>query len=284
MNEFAEHRFTTGDGLSLYWRDYGSDQAGVPILCLPGLTRNCRDFHHLARHLADGHRVLCPDMRGRGQSDRDPDPADYDVPVYVNDVTGLLASEDIGRVVLIGTSLGGIMGMVLAARFPGLVAGLILNDIGPVIAEAGVNQIRAYIGQAPAFDSWEQAVRAVRRLATPAYPGLSADGWQAMAHNMCRQDTDGKIRFDYDPAIAQGFQSERQTARLWHLYDALLPLPVLLLHGALSSILSRETVAEMKARKPDLEVITLANRGHVRCLTSPNPWPPLIVSSQSFRL
>ncbi len=263
-------RWQSADGLSLFYRDFGSpDSATPPILCLPGLTRNSRDFIPFARRLAPRHRVLCPDLRGRGHSDPDPDWRNYQPPTYVADTWRLLDTLGLERVVVVGTSLGGLMAMIMAAQQPGRLAGVVLNDIGPEIAPEGLARIRGYAGRLPPVSDWAAATAQIRGIYGLALPDLDEDAWLDYAHRSYREDEQGQPRLDYDPAIGRAVQDvSGEAPDPWPLFGA-LTMPTLALRGALSDILSEATLTRMQAEKPELRVAVIPGRGHVPQLDEP---------------
>jgi pimeloyl-ACP methyl ester carboxylesterase len=278
---FAIRSWTSSDGLRLAFRDYSGDTARLPVICLPGLTRNARDFEDLAGHIAaSGRRVLCPDLRGRGESDYARDPMTYQPPVYAQDLAGLLAAEAITRFVAVGTSLGGILTMMLAAGQPGLVAGAVLNDIGPVIEADGLARVVDYVGQGRSYLTWMHAARGLRETMAEIYPDFTIEDWLRLAKRLMALGTGGRIAFDYDMKIAvpieaaeeakEAAQGEGTSAAiapdLWPAFDALAHVPIVVLHGALSDILSAQTAAQMAARHPDCDLVTLPRVGHAPTL------------------
>ncbi len=267
---YREWRISADDGLSLYLRDYGDAAARrAPVLCLPGLTRNSADFEELAPRLARDRRVLCPDYRGRGRSDYDPDWRNYAPGRYLADSLDLLTATNAHGVVVIGTSLGGILAMMLAVARPTALAGVVLNDIGPEIDPRGIARIGAYLGTHDAQPDWAAATAFVRE----AYPNrrITDDAdWLRIARRSYRELADGRLHPDFDPAIARAFRAGRgEPPDLWPAFRALRRLPVLVVRGALSDILSAETVERMAAEKPDLLRLELAGVGHVPLLEEP---------------
>lgn len=265
------------DGLKLGARIFEADTPGerLPAVCLAGLTRNGRDFAALARALAANalspRTVVAIDSRGRGLSDRDPDPSNYTVVREADDALAFLDRLGIGRAILVGTSRGGLLAPLVAAKRPGLVRGVVLNDIGPVIETGGLVRIRSYVGAAPARASLDEAAAALQALHGAYFPGLDAVGWLAFAAATHRNvEDDGKgVVLDYDPALARaldGLDAGKGAPPAWELFDALNDVPVLLVRGALSDLLSAETAAAMAARHPDLAVHTVANEGHAPLL------------------
>lgn len=271
MSEYTGKTLTSADGLSVFYRDYPTpaQAPGAPILCLHGLTRNSADFEDLAPQLAKKRRVLAMDVRGRGRSAYDPNPRNYHLGSYVADVLTLLDTEQLDRVMLIGTSMGGLIGMMLGAERPQALAGLVLNDIGPVIEPAGLARIAGYVGKAGPVASWEAARAQVKAINEEALPGLDDAAWERFARRLFREDEDGRPVPAYDPAIAQGFGGGGAPPDMWAQFDALAHVPILVLRGAQSDILSAETVREMTARHPDCKFATVPGRGHAPMLDEP---------------
>jgi pimeloyl-ACP methyl ester carboxylesterase len=266
----AEYWFESADGVRLFSRVYAAPAAGAAVvLCLHGLMRNGRDFEELAARLAARRRVIVPDVRGRGLSARDPDPNNYQLAVYLRDVLTLLGGLGAARVTVIGTSMGGLMAMLLAVRQPGLVAGIVLNDIGPEIDPQGLERIRGYAGKAPPVHSWAEAVAQVRSTYGAMWPGLSDERWEKIARLSYRANPRGLPHEDADPRIAEALRQSSAAPDLWPLWGALAQLPVLAIRGAHSDVLSVATLARMQREKPDLKVLTVANRGHAPLLDEP---------------
>jgi pimeloyl-ACP methyl ester carboxylesterase len=213
----AEYWFDSHDGLRLFSRVYAGPAAGSPVVvCLHGLMRNSRDFEDLAAHLARRYRVIVPDMRGRGLSARDPNFNNYQLPVYLKDVLMLLTGLGAARVTIIGTSMGGLMAMLLAATQPALVAGIVLNDVGPEVDRAGLERIRGYAGKAAPVRSWAEAVALVRSVYGSALPGLSDERWEKMARQSYRADAQGVPQADADPLIGEPLRNSDSAAPdLW---------------------------------------------------------------------
>jgi pimeloyl-ACP methyl ester carboxylesterase len=268
---FAERTFTCRDGLRLYYRDYpGPTRSGVTALCLHGLTRNSKDFEELAPRLARTRRVLALDVRGRGRSERDPQAVRYLPPVYAQDAIELLAAAGESRVAVIGTSMGGLLALLLAVARPDAIAGVVLNDIGPVVDPKGIARIAGYVGKGADVRSWEAAADAMKALNAPFFPEFGPADWLRFARRTYREESDGTLRPDYDPAIAEATRTGSAVpADLWGLYAALAKIPTLAIRGELSDILSDETLDEMARRKPDLEVLRVARRGHAPTLDEP---------------
>jgi len=274
---YREQRWDSADGLELYCRIYDTPAAGeasapgaLTVLCLPGLTRNSRDFEALAPHLAARHRVVCPDLRGRGFSARDPDWRNYHPGTYLSDLQRLLQVLDLARVAIIGTSLGGILGMLLGATAPATVAGLVLNDVGPEVDPRGIERIKSYTGRLPPVRTWEEAVAQYRAVNGAAWPDLADETWARMVHRSYRADDSGTPALDCDPRIGDALRAAPPVAGgLWPAFEQLGGIPMLVIRGALSDLLSADTVDRMRRGKPDLEAVTVGNRGHVPLLDEP---------------
>ncbi len=276
MSGYDEHVFTAPDGVRTYYRRYaaGGGGGGLPVLCMHGLTRNSRDFAAIAPRIAEtGREVIAIDTRGRGKSDRDPVPANYQYATYVDDVEGLLAEAGWDRIVTVGTSMGGLMSMVLAARRPGLIRAGVINDIGPELDPAGIGRIMGYVGGAPAFAGWDEAAAAVRATNAVAFPNETGDAfWLDFARRVARETPDGQVELDYDPKIAEPFKSGGTAPDLWPLFEAMADFPVLLVRGAITDLLSEATVDEMARRHPGLSVVNVPDIGHAPLLDEPEAW------------
>jgi pimeloyl-ACP methyl ester carboxylesterase len=267
----SEYWFESQDGLKLFSRVYEGPGAAAPVVvCLHGLTRNSRDFEDLAVHLAPRYRVIVPDVRGRGLSARDPKFNNYQIPVYLGDLQRLLAGLGAARVAIIGTSMGGLMAMVLAAMQPTLLSGIVLNDVGPEVDPAGLERIRGYVGKSAPVRDWAGAVAQVRLIYGSAWPGLDDARWEKLARASYRADADGVPQPDSDPMIAEPLKDTSKAAPdLWPLWGAMAKVPMLAIRGAHSDILSVATLARMQREKPDLRTLEVANRGHVPLLDEP---------------
>ena len=264
----AEYYFDSEDGLKLFARVYPADAEAPVVLCLHGLTRNGRDFEDLARHLAPRYRVIVPDVRGRGLSARDPHWQNYQIPVYVRDLLALLKGLGAARVAIIGTSMGGLMAMVLALTHPGLVTRMVLNDVGPEVEAAGLTRLRGYVGKAAPVRSWEEAVAQVRAMYEIAWPDLSAARWQELARLSYRADAHGVLQPDADPLIAEPLRAAAPPD-LWSYWAGLARVPILALRGEHSDVLGAATLARMQREHPQLVAVTVATRGHPPLLDEP---------------
>lgn len=275
---FREVYYASADGLlRLYARIY--EQAGIEapaVLCLPGLTRNSRDFEVLAPHLARRYRVLCPDLRGRGYSERDSSCQNYRPATYLADILELLQTLSVPRVALIGTSLGGLLAMMLAASKRDMVAGIVLNDVGPEIDPVGLARIRGYAGQLPPVRTWAEAILQLQSVHSHAWPGLDHAAWLRLARRSYRENASGNPVLDCDPGVGNALRSApAQAADLWPLWAALGPVPALAIRGELSDILSPATFERMQHEKADLVRQTVARRGHVPLLDEPDCLPAI---------
>ena len=247
----------------LEWGDADNPEV---VICVHGLTRCARDFDNLARALAGRYRVVCPDVAGRGDSDWLADPMLYQVPQYVSDMVTLIARLDVEQVHWVGTSMGGLIGMALAAQKHSPVAKLVLNDAGPVIAKAAIERIGQYLGLAPAFPSIEAAEQVIRVTAAPFGPHSDAE-WRFLTEVVLRKNADGSWRFHYDPKLAEPYRKlmPEKDLELWPLWDA-VRCPTLVIRGAQSDLLSRETAQAMTRRGPKAQLVELPGIGHAPTL------------------
>jgi pimeloyl-ACP methyl ester carboxylesterase len=261
--------FAAPDGRRLAYQD--TEGTGPVVLCLAGLTRNARDFAGLAAHLAPLYRVLRLDARGRGMSEWADDPvAEYTVPVEAGDALALLDHLEVPRAAIIGTSRGGLLGMVIGATAPGRVNCLVLNDFGPVIESRGLDNIMGYLGVEPEGESFETMAVVLERAMGADFPGLSSRQWEGFARTIYR-DEGGRPRLSYDARLRDAVEAALAgaPADLWVLFDALAGLAILTIRGGNSDILSAETLAEMARRRPDMAHVTVGNRGHAPFLDEP---------------
>lgn len=271
MNTFTDQFWQSPDGLRLHYRDYAGPDDRPVVVCLPGLTRNARDFEGLAGRIAGQWRVLCPDMRGRGDSHYAKNSATYNPLQYVQDINALFDELKIQRFVVVGTSLGGLMAMLLAMIDAKRIAGAVLNDIGPVIEPSGLARIRDYVGQGRSFPTWMHAARALEEEQSGSFPDYDVHQWLAMAKRVMTVGQNGRIVYDYDMKIAEPFERPGGEAGvdLWPGYMALAGRPLLLLRGELSDLLSTETLGEMARRIPDALAVSVRRVGHAPTLDEP---------------
>ena len=264
-----EVHYASADNLTLFARDYGDPLSPwLPVVCLPGLTRSSQDFHPLATFLSlhrhRPRRVMTFDYRGRGRSEWDKDPTGYNPLTEMADVFAGMAALGIPRAIVIGTSRGGIIGMLMGVERPSTVAGLVLNDIGPAIEARGLARIKAYVGRTPTPDDWADAANIQRRLHGGQFTEWDDAAWDYFAR-LTYRDEDGVPVLDYDPALAgilDGVDLDRPIPSLWDEFGALKETPILSIRGANSDLLTAETVAAMAAAHPWFERVTVANEGH----------------------
>jgi pimeloyl-ACP methyl ester carboxylesterase len=269
---YREIYWRSQDDLRLYARIYESKLHDArTVLCLHGLMRNSRDFEDLAPHLQPRYRVVVPDLRGRGSSAWDPDQQNYQPAVYLKDIGGLLAAIETEQVDIVGTSLGGILGMMLGAGHRRCVRSLVLNDIGPEIDPAGIARIKGYAGRLPPVRAWDAAITQTKTMFGEAWPDLPPARWSQLARRGYSQDSGGTVSVAADPRIGDALRAAPgpSTGDLWPLWPALRGLPILGIRGARSDILSVATFARMQAENPAMRALTVANRGHVPLLDEP---------------
>jgi pimeloyl-ACP methyl ester carboxylesterase len=253
----------------LYARDYAGPSTDAPIiLCLPGLTRNSKDFDELADELRKNYRVICPDQRGRGRSERDPDATHYHPQQYVVDMRVLLDVLGISNAIVIGTSLGGLMAIVMMATDAKRIRAAVLNDVGPEVDPHGIARIASYVGKTTPVADWRTAVEQTAHINRVAFPEYELADWLAMAQRLYVQEGTTPV-LDYDPAIAQGVNSGTAAPNLWPIFDAVGATPILVIRGETSDILSAATLAEMTRRMPHIKVQIVPNRGHAPTLNEP---------------
>jgi pimeloyl-ACP methyl ester carboxylesterase len=261
---------TSADGLRLHLRDYTpQDARGLPVVCLPGLARTADDFDCIARALAQrGRRVIAIDYRGRGLSDYDPDPKKYDLVVESADIQLMLAAESITQAIFLGTSRGGIHAMLFAAFKPELLAGVILNDIGPVLEPPGLISIKGYVGKLSRPKNWDEAAAMFKQVSGAQFPALSDADWHAYARLTLEEKEDGLVA-RYDPALARAldaYDPSKPMPDLWGQYEALKPFPLLAIRGETSDLLSPAVFQEMQTRHPRAQALTVPGQGHAPLL------------------
>ncbi|MFP5329819.1 MAG: alpha/beta fold hydrolase [Alphaproteobacteria bacterium] len=265
MASWRDEFWTSRDGLKLHYRDYPGPAERPPVLCLHGLTRNSRDFEGLAERLAGKWRVIAVDFRGRGMSQHDPVSANYKPPTYAADVLQLLDELGIDKAVFVGTSLGGIVTMIVAGTAPERIAGAVLNDVGPELDKAGIERISGYVGKPLLFRDWDEAAVRLQEKYRDVHPSYGRAEWLRYARRVCRE-TERGIEFDYDMAIAEPFRAmDDKTAaagNAWPLLRALAGRPVLILRGEHSDLLTPEIAERMRDSVPGAELVTVPNVGH----------------------
>ena len=272
MASWIDGYWWSNDGVRLHYRDYpGGAKGRPPILCIPGLTRNARDFEGVAERLAGAWRLVCVDLRGRGESGFAEDPMSYVPLVYLQDLEALIRELELERFVGFGTSLGGIMVMLLASSERERIAGALLNDVGPVLEADGLERIRGYVGRSQNWPTWLHAARYFADEQTGVYPHWSLEDWLVHAKRLCRVNPQGRIVRDYDVRIAEPFRAPGGAVGfdLWSAFAALAETPTLVVRGETSDILSEATLQEMRTRHSQLEAVTLAGLGHAPTLEEP---------------
>jgi len=266
---FQERIIRAQDGLKLYFRDYGDpNHPAPPILCLSGLARNSKDFAPFAARVsADGRRVLCLDYRGRGRSAYDPDPKNYQPATYLNDARHLLCALGLHKVVVMGASLGGILGMAFGAAMPTTIVGLMMNDVGPEVDTSGFDRVRDYLKTDRPHDSWESAIADLRTIF--ANHAFTEDEWRAVAEGTFREGPDGRLHFDWDVRLYETLEAADKIPDLWPYFRSVRHVPVLVLRGENSDILMPETLDKMADAHPDLRAVTVPKAGHTPTLKEP---------------
>ena len=265
--------YTSHDGLNLYAKSYGPQSAPLTILCMHGLTRNHRDFEPMINLLGERYRFISVDVRGRGRSDRAIDPATYSPVVYAQDMAALIADQDLKPLALVGTSMGGLMAMIMTKTMPNVVCGTVLNDVGPVVEPAGLARIAAYSSVPKTYDSWHQAAADISNIHGAVFPEYQADDWLAFARRTCVEDEAGSVTPIYDPAITQSLGDSKASWKtnfiMWRLFKAMSKKPLLIVRGETSDILSSRTALRMARRHGDAKTVTVPGVGHAPMLNEP---------------
>ncbi|HEY6917420.1 MAG TPA: alpha/beta hydrolase [Allosphingosinicella sp.] len=271
MATWTDGYWQSEDDLRLHYRDFAGRDDRPPIICIPGLTRNARDFEILANRLAGEWRVLCVDLRGRGESAYAKDPMTYVPPIYARDIDALIAHLNLDRFILFGTSLGGLITMLLSHSQKGKLKGALLNDVGPVLEEAGVDKIRGYVGRSQSWPTWVHAARYFSEMHGDVYPGWKLDDWIGQAKRLCKLTPGGRVVFDYDMRIAEPFRTPAGPAGfdLWPIFQGLAGIPSLVVRGERSDLLSAATMKKMVETLPNMESVTVPGVGHAPTLDEP---------------
>lgn len=272
--DFKDHSWTADDGLKLYARDYGDDRAKLPVICIPGLTRNCRDFETVAPMIAaEGRRVLAVDLRGRGRSERASDRRRYGPATYAADMSALLSSIGAPRAIFIGTSLGGLVIMTLATKKLPAIAGAVLNDIGPRVGAGGLKRIAAYAGKGASISTWADAAAYIRTTNGAAFPDYDAEQWAVMARRTFKVGANEAPELDYDARVVGKIRPwlvKLLSPLAWAAFKRLAKnRPVLVVRGQLSDILEAATVERMKRKAPTLATAEIPRVGHAPMLDEP---------------
>jgi pimeloyl-ACP methyl ester carboxylesterase len=271
--EAEDIHWSSEDGLSLYARAYGPGTAKLTVLCLHGLTRNHQDFEPMIAALPAAFRFIAVDVRGRGRSAHDPNPDNYDPRVYAKDMHRLLDQLGVARVALVGTSMGGLISLLMMRKMPERIAGVVLNDVGPVVEKAGITRIAGYAGKVRPVTGWESAAEAVKTIQGAAFPDMPEARWMDFARRTYRELPDGQVVLDYDPNIARGLGKVKPgfltSFALWRLFGGLKKAPLLVMRGGISDLLSDKTAREMVRRHPDAKLVTVPRVGHAPILDEP---------------
>ena len=268
MSAYENRYWESDDEVRLHYRDYPGRADRPPILCIPGLTRNARDYEDLAERLADEWRVIAINLRGRGGSGYAKDPMTYVPATYVRDVQGLIAELGLDRYLIFGTSLGGIVAMLLASEGTDKMAGVLLNDVGPEIEISGLGRIRSYVGKSNTVPTWMHAARSVQEGNAGVYPNYGIEDWLAMAKRLYRLNSSNRIVLDYDMKIAEPFRVPGNEAGpdMWAALEALKQVPTLIVRGARSDVLGEATAKKMVAALDDAKLVTVPDTGHAPAL------------------
>jgi pimeloyl-ACP methyl ester carboxylesterase len=268
MAAFEDGYWESADGLRLHYRDYPGPASKAPLICMPGLTRNVRDFEPVAEMLGGKRRMIAIEFRGRGESAYAKEPISYTPMTYAQDVDVLLRDLGLKGFVLLGTSLGGIVSMLLAASWKDKLKGVILNDIGPEIGAKGLERIRGYVGQGRNFETWMHAARAMSEAQGEIYPDHGLSDWLCFAKRTCKLTSNGRIVFDYDMKIAEPFKQAggEAGADLWPLFEGLSGVPLLVIRGEKSDILEKPVATKMAKKHGKATLVTIPRIGHAPSL------------------
>jgi pimeloyl-ACP methyl ester carboxylesterase len=271
MAEWSDGYWWSNDGLRLHYREYAGDTSRSPIVCIPGLTRNARDFEGVAERLAGDWRLICVDLRGRGESAQAKDPMTYGPLTYLQDIEALVRELALDRFILFGTSLGGLITMLLAMSDDRRIAAALLNDIGPDLEPRGLDRIRSYVGKPQNWPTWLHAARALAEAQRDIFPDWALDQWLTFAKRVCKLSPGGRIVLDYDLRLAEPFKlpGGEGGVDLWPAFRSLAATPTLLVRGELSDLLSAETADRMQAEHGDMELVTVPRVGHAPTLDEP---------------
>ncbi len=267
--QFKDGYWTSADGLQLHYRDYPGPKSRPPVICIPGITRNARDFADLAEAIAPKRRVICVELRGRGESEYASDPQSYNPMQYVADLQLLLARLGFRKYAVIGTSLGGILAMLLATSAPGSVVAAVINDIGPVIDRVGLARLQLTLGRTLSWPTWVHAARGLSEQQAVVFPDYDLQDWLRMAKQVYRLTGQGRIVPDYDLKVSTMANQSADNGDLWPLWEALGSAPTLLVRGGISDFLSAATAKEMSKRRASTKLITVPRVGHTPTLTEP---------------
>ena len=283
-NMYEECFAETADGLRLYYRDYSQASSRIPVVCLPGLTRNSRDFEALAGRISETRRVISPDLRGRGKSQYDPDWRNYHPGQYAADLWTLLDALRLEEVIIVGTSLGGWLAMLLNHQRPGRIAGAVMNDIGPEADPTGIARVVATAGRLDVVASFAEAIEQAKSVYSIAFPDWNDEQWRVYTETTYRVLDDGRFDLNFDRNI--GHAAREGVSGLdvdpWVMFDDLASVPTLLIHGVLSDILTGPIIEKMQQRKPDLQVVPVRDRGHAPLLDEQEAVDAITTFLESF--
>lgn len=269
-NSYQNIYWESDDGLKLHARDYPSDSDKTPVICIPGLTRNARDFDHLGAGFSGGRRILMLDLRGRGLSEYARESSTYNPKQYVSDIIMLMDEQKIGKAVFFGTSLGGVVTMVMAKMYPERVAGALLNDIGPELDQKGLDRIADHVGQGRSFDTWAHAGRDMAENSADIFPDFTLKDWIEFAKKVYRMNSSGRIKLDYDMKIAEPFDSKGGgSGALWNALENMQDIPTLILRGELSDLFSEQVARKMLDKLDKADLVTVPRVGHAPTLEEP---------------
>lgn len=267
---YEDKYWESEDGLELHYRDYPGDDAKTPIICVHGLTRNVRDFAHLGDWLKGSRRIIMVNLRGRGDSEYAKDSATYNPKTYVADVVKLMDEIALSKAVFFGTSLGGVITMIMASWHPERVAGAMLNDIGPDVDQRGLDRISENLGQGRSFETWAHAARDKAEDSGGIYPDYSLKDWIAFVKKLYRMNSSGRIKLDYDMKISEPFEGKGGgNEAVWRALESLENVPTLILRGALSDLFSDVTAKKMLGKLNKAELVTVPRVGHAPTLEEP---------------
>jgi len=266
-------RYVSDDGLNLFAYSYGPEDAKLTVLCIHGLTRNHKDFEPMIACMDPDYRFIAVDVRGRGESEYDRNPYNYIPPVYARDMVTLLDDLGIDKVALIGTSMGGLISIALMKIIPERILGVVLNDIGPAVIKKGITRITNYVGKSPPFPNWDAAIDSVRGYNRIAFPHYTDSDWRAFAERVCRENRNGEVVFDYDPKIYKAFRINRitfmSTMLAWRMFEAMSAVPLLVIRGSLSDLLTAQTAERMVTDHGNASLVTVTDVGHAPLLNEP---------------
>ena len=269
-----EIHYTSADGLSLFAKAYGDPNAALTVVCMHGLTRNHKDFEPMIAGLSQRHRYIAVDVRGRGRSAPSPDPEQYLPTVYAEDMRALFDHLAIKQAALIGTSMGGLMSMIMMHAMPERIAGVVLNDVGPELNTDGLARIAGYVGEVARVPNWDAAAAAIAKAQGGVFPEFEQSDWLAFAKRTYRETDDGGVILDYDPAIARTVSVVKPSFKtrfaMWRLFGKLKKRPLLVIRGERSDILMPDIAARMVKRHKAAELITVPGIGHAPLLNEPN--------------